>query len=51
MIDANDGKTNRYVFDWDNVGFNGAGGCGEMKATVAFAFLSAICWLVSALVG
>ncbi|CCC08852.1 hypothetical protein SMACR_08339 [Sordaria macrospora] len=40
-----------YVFDWDNVGFGGAGSCGEWKATVAFAFLSAICWLVSALVG
>lgn len=40
----------RYVFDWDNVGFDGVG-CGEWKATVAFAFLSAIFWLVSALVG
>src|SRR4051812_30758828 len=41
-----------YVFDWDNVSFNdGTGTCPEWKATIAFAFLSAICWLVSAILG
>ncbi|KAK1750561.1 putative integral membrane protein [Echria macrotheca] len=40
-----------YVFDWSSVGFDGTGSCGQWKADVAFAFLSAICWLVSAILG
>ncbi|KAK3325151.1 membrane-associating domain-containing protein [Apodospora peruviana] len=41
-----------YVFDWNGVALSGRGQtCGEWKADIAFAFLSAICWLVSALLG
>ncbi|KAI1381037.1 marvel domain-containing protein [Hypoxylon crocopeplum] len=40
-----------YVFDWNNVTFRGSDQCGKWKAVIAFAFLSAICWLVSAIVG
>jgi len=40
-----------YVFDWDGIGFRGTGSCSAWKANVAFTFLSALCWLVSALVG
>ncbi|KAG7288488.1 hypothetical protein NEMBOFW57_004841 [Staphylotrichum longicolle] len=40
-----------YVFDWDGIGFNGTASCAQWKATIAFAFLSAICWLVSAILG
>ncbi|KAI3326144.1 membrane-associating domain-containing protein [Xylariaceae sp. AK1471] len=39
-----------YVFDWDNVSIRGDQ-CGKWKAVIAFAFLSAICWLVSGIVG
>lgn len=38
-----------YVFDWSDVSFDG--GCSLWKADVAFAFLSAIVWLVSAILG
>jgi hypothetical protein len=38
------------LFDWDNVAPRGDQ-CGKFKADLAFAFLSAILWLVSALVG
>jgi len=40
-----------YVFDWDGIDVNGNGTCAEWKANVAFAFLSAIVWLVSAILG
>ncbi|KAH8900980.1 hypothetical protein GQ53DRAFT_89 [Thozetella sp. PMI_491] len=40
-----------YVFDWDGISFHGVDTCAEWKADIAFAFLSALCWLVSALVG
>jgi hypothetical protein len=40
-----------YIFDWTDVGFRGANSCPAWKADVAFAFLSALCWLVSAIVG
>lgn len=40
-----------YVFDWDGMSFNGTASCAQWKATIAFAFLSAICWLVSAILG
>jgi hypothetical protein len=45
------GKPTRNVFDWSDVGFEGEGTCSEWKADIAFAFLSAILWLVSALLG
>ncbi|KAI0390429.1 marvel domain-containing protein [Xylariaceae sp. FL0594] len=40
-----------YVFDWNNVSFDRGNQCGKWKAVIAFAFLSAICWLVSAIIG
>lgn len=40
---------NRYAFSWGGASFNG--GCSEWRADLAFTFLSAICWLVSALLG
>ncbi|KAI1140252.1 marvel domain-containing protein [Hypoxylon sp. FL0543] len=40
-----------YVFAWDDVSFRRGEGCGRFKAVIAFAFLSAICWLVSAIIG
>jgi len=41
------------VFDWNGIAVRGgeAGSCNRLKADVAFVFLSAIMWLVSALVG
>ncbi|KAH6985912.1 membrane-associating domain-containing protein [Ilyonectria robusta] len=38
------------IFDWGNVAPRGDQ-CGKFKADIAFAFLSALLWLVSALVG
>jgi len=38
-----------YVFDWSGAGFQD--GCSKWKADVAFSFLSALCWLVSAILG
>ncbi|KAI0813370.1 integral membrane protein [Xylaria sp. FL0064] len=38
------------VFNWTNVAFRGDQ-CGKWKAVIAFSFLSAICWLVSSIVG
>ena len=40
-----------YVFDWSGASFDGTNTCSEWKADLAFIFLSAICWLVSALLG
>lgn len=39
------------VFDWNGISFRGTASCSQWKATIAFSFLSAICWLVSALLG
>ncbi|ETS81346.1 hypothetical protein PFICI_06348 [Pestalotiopsis fici W106-1] len=39
------------AFNWDNIALRGNDQCGKWKAVIAFAFLSAICWLVSAIVG
>lgn len=50
MVDWLNGSCG-YIFDWDGVSFNGTNSCGEWKADVAFAFLSAICWLASAILG
>ncbi|KAI1308463.1 membrane-associating domain-containing protein [Xylaria venustula] len=38
------------VFNWNNIGFRGDQ-CGKWKAVIAFSFLSAIVWLVSAIIG
>lgn len=40
-----------YVFDWSNIHIRGETTCAQWKADIAFAFLSAICWLASAIVG
>jgi hypothetical protein len=41
----------RDVFDWGIISFKGTATCSQFKAIVAFSFLSAICWLVSAILG
>lgn len=38
------------TFDWSGLGLRG-NDCGSWKTNQAFAFLAAICWLVSALLG
>ncbi|KAK4190702.1 CASP-like protein UU5 [Podospora australis] len=40
-----------YIFDWGEFSFRDTASCSQFKAVVAFAFLSAICWLVSAILG
>ncbi|KAK7754027.1 hypothetical protein SLS62_004126 [Diatrype stigma] len=40
-----------YVFSWSEVTIRGDSPCGKFKAVIAFAFLSAICWLVSSIIG
>jgi hypothetical protein len=40
-----------YIFDWTGIGFTGNDSCPEWKADIAFTFLSALFWLVSALLG
>ncbi|OTB00667.1 hypothetical protein M426DRAFT_26369 [Hypoxylon sp. CI-4A] len=50
LVNALDGGCG-YVFDWGNVSFRRDDQCGKWKAVIAFAFLSAICWLVSAVIG
>ncbi|OAA62416.1 integral membrane protein [Niveomyces insectorum RCEF 264] len=40
-----------YVFNWSGIDINGNNSCSEWKANIAFCFLSAICWLVSTLLG
>jgi len=44
------GNSCGYIFNWNNVS-PGGDQCGKFKADIAFAFLSAICWLASALIG
>lgn len=39
------------VFDWNGITFRDTASCTQFKAVVAFSFLSAICWLVSAILG
>ncbi|KAK0616042.1 membrane-associating domain-containing protein [Bombardia bombarda] len=51
MVDWLNG-TCGYIFDWDNIALSsGTNTCVEWKTDIAFAFLSAIFWLVSALLG
>ncbi|TPX16932.1 uncharacterized protein E0L32_003494 [Thyridium curvatum] len=40
-----------YIFNWTGITLRGGDSCGKWKADVAFCFLSALCWLVSALLG
>lgn len=47
MLDGSCG----YVFDWNNVHPISGDQCGKFKADIAFTFLSALLWLVSALLG
>ncbi|CAM1501124.1 Fc.00g102860.m01.CDS01 [Cosmosporella sp. VM-42] len=44
------GNSCGHVFNWSNVAPRGDQ-CGKFKADIAFAFLSALLWLVSALIG
>ncbi|ERS95927.1 uncharacterized protein SPSK_00910 [Sporothrix schenckii 1099-18] len=39
------------IFNWTGITINSGNSCPEWKANIAFSFLSAICWLVSALLG
>jgi len=39
-----------YVFNWAGIRLKGDS-CKKWKAAIAFSFLSALCWLVSALLG
>ncbi|EFX03148.1 integral membrane protein [Grosmannia clavigera kw1407] len=39
------------VFDWHGIALRGSAACPKWKADIAFSFLSAICWLVSGLLG
>jgi len=39
------------VFNWDGIRLRGRSSCSTWKADIAFSFLSAICWLASAVVG
>ncbi|KAL2196584.1 membrane-associating domain-containing protein [Corynascus similis CBS 632.67] len=50
LVDWLDGNCGD-VFDWDGISFRGTASCSQWKATIAFAFLSAICWLASAILG
>ena len=49
MVHFTRGACNAGAFDWG--GITGAGTCNRWRAAQAFAFLSAIFWLTSALVG
>ncbi|KAK4131217.1 hypothetical protein BT67DRAFT_166014 [Trichocladium antarcticum] len=40
-----------YIFNWSDMSFDSTATCAQWKATVAFSFLSAICWLASAILG
>jgi len=39
------------IFNWDGITINDNNTCSQWKANIAFAFLSAILWLVSAILG
>ncbi|KAH6844929.1 membrane-associating domain-containing protein [Chaetomium sp. MPI-CAGE-AT-0009] len=50
LVDWLDGTCGN-VFDWRELYFNGTGSCSQWKAAIAFCFLSALCWLVSGILG
>ncbi|KAF4982898.1 hypothetical protein FZEAL_1594 [Fusarium zealandicum] len=45
------GNSCGHIFNWENVHPVHGDECGKNKAVIAFSFLSALMWLVSALVG
>ncbi|RYP50550.1 hypothetical protein DL768_003946 [Monosporascus sp. mg162] len=49
LVNYLDGSCGR-VFAWGDMALRGSV-CGRFKAVIAFSFLSAICWLVSAIIG
>ncbi|CAG9943468.1 unnamed protein product [Clonostachys rosea f. rosea IK726] len=48
LVDNLNGSACGSAFNWSNVRLYGDDPCGKFKAVVAFAFLSAIVWLASA---
>ncbi|KAF4125775.1 Membrane-associating domain [Geosmithia morbida] len=50
LVDQLDQGACGGAFDWDNISLRGDP-CGKFKAVVAFTFLSALVWLVSAIIG
>ncbi|KAL2175856.1 membrane-associating domain-containing protein [Thermothelomyces heterothallicus CBS 202.75] len=48
LVDWLDGNCGD-VFDWDGISFRRTASCSQWKATISFSFLSAFCWLVSAI--
>ncbi len=50
-LQQNRGQGCGGVFDWANVHPVHGDQCGKFKATLAFAFISAILWLASGLIG
>jgi len=40
-----------YIFNWTGIAVNDSNSCSVWRANLAFTFLSALCWLVSALLG
>ncbi|KAL6866225.1 hypothetical protein ACO1O0_002332 [Amphichorda felina] len=50
LVDDLDGSACGGVFYWGNVSLRGDP-CGKFKTVIAFSFLSAVLWLVSALIG
>jgi len=50
LVDWLDGACG-YVFDWSGIRVRRGGFCPKQKANIAFAFLSAIFWLASAILG
>ncbi|KAL2261456.1 hypothetical protein VTK26DRAFT_4147 [Humicola hyalothermophila] len=50
LVDWLDGGCG-HVFDWEDISFHQTASCAQWKATIAFAFLSAVFWLASAMLG
>ncbi|KAJ2998939.1 hypothetical protein NUW58_g167 [Xylaria curta] len=50
LVDYLDGACGD-VFDWTGIRVIQGDQCGKWKAVIAFSFLSAICWLASAIIG
>ncbi|KAK3901688.1 membrane-associating domain-containing protein [Staphylotrichum tortipilum] len=40
-----------YIFDWGGISLDGTVSCTRWKTTIAFSFLSALCWLASTILG
>jgi len=50
LVDQNENSLCGGPFNWNNVALRGEDPCGKAKAVIAFSFLSALVWLLSALV-